>query len=359
MSGLGPQALADRIRALQHRDGRIDWIDGGLWDPWNHCEAAMGLMVADDIPAARRAMAHLSDVQRSDGSWIADMGCAAPMDADNRRMLTDNPAQVVDTNFCAYPAVGAWRLALTTGEIADLQTGAALAERALRFVISLQRRDGAFPWRAPEGDETPEDVEPLLAGGTSILFSLRCGARLLAAARRPSAWIARAAQRLRQALDAQPEIFADRSRYAMDWYYPVLTGLLPVEAGRARLHARWSQFVHPHWGCRCVRDEPWATAAETAELALAAAAVGARRIARDLLDAVARHDDGHGGLWMGRQFVEDRPWPEERPSWTAGAALMAWDAVERRTSAARLFDVQSAPAAKAEPAPSAAVSPPA
>ncbi len=356
MTGLNPRALADRIRALQDRDGRIRWIDAGLWDPWNHAEAAMGLMVVGDIAGARRALDHLAEAQRADGSWLAEMGCAAPLDAANRRLLVAGAPTVVDTNFCAYPAVAVWRLVLTTGDARDARAYAPMVERSLRFVAGLQRPDGTVPWRVPEPGEAVETIDALLAGGASIMFSLACGAAVLETLERPAGWMRAAAGRLREALARRPDRFAEKPRYAMDWYYTALTGAVDAATGWRRLAARWRTFVHPVWGCRCVHDEPWATAAETSELALTAAALGAREAARKLLASVARHDDGHGGLWMGRQFQEDRPWPEERPSWTAGAALMALDAVEGATPAAGLFCARrraDAPAAAVAAAPPA------
>ncbi|MGD2134282.1 MAG: hypothetical protein PVI23_15945, partial [Maricaulaceae bacterium] len=64
-------ALRDRILALQEPTGRIRWIEGGLWDPWNHAESAIGLAVAGAVAPAERALDHLAETQASDGSWRA------------------------------------------------------------------------------------------------------------------------------------------------------------------------------------------------------------------------------------------------------------------------------------------------
>ncbi len=55
-SGFYDGAVA-RILALQRADGAIPWFDGGVVDPWNHTEAAMGLATAGEIEAATRAYA--------------------------------------------------------------------------------------------------------------------------------------------------------------------------------------------------------------------------------------------------------------------------------------------------------------
>ena len=62
----------------------------------------------------------------------------------------------------------------------------------------------------------------------------------------------------------------------MDWYYPVLSGVLQSAPARAHLMHSWSKFVIDSGGCLCVADEPWITVAETAELAMAMIAVGDR-----------------------------------------------------------------------------------
>lgn len=335
--GLDIPALARRIMELQEPSGRIWWVDGGLFDPWNHCEASMGLAAAGEIEAARRALDHLAECQRADGAWMADMGCAVPLDADNRKLVTDRPAQVVDTNFCAYPALAAWHLAKATGSTRELARHAAMVRRALDFVLDNQADTGEIAWREVEPGESVHGVGALIAGSASIYQSLEAGVRIETALGRPSDHLARARAKLGCALRERPDRFKPKSRYAMDWYYPALTGVLSHVAARARLSAHWEEFVEPHWGCRCVDDEPWATAAETAELALACARAGARLAAASLVRSLARHASRDGGLWMGRQFVEDIFWPEERPSWTAGAAILAVDAVTRRSTASGVF----------------------
>ena len=63
----------------------------------------------------------------------------------------------------------------------------------------------------------------------------------------------------------------------MDWYYPVLGGVVLGDAGRARLDERRDTFVMEGRGVRCVSDRPWVTVAETCECALAHLAVGDRQ----------------------------------------------------------------------------------
>ena len=75
-----------------------------------------------------------------------------------------------------------------------------------------------------------------------------------------------AADLLGHAVACHPEAFADKSRFSMDWYYPVLGGPLRGAAGRGAARGRLGDFVVPGLGVRCVSDEPWVTGAETCEL---------------------------------------------------------------------------------------------
>ena len=91
----------------------------------------------------------------------------------------------------------------------------------------------------------------------------------------------------------------------MDWYYPILGGVLRGHSAEARVAAGWQQFVVEGRGVRCVSDRPWVTAAETCELVMALDAIGLDR-ARELFTWVQflRHEDG--GYWTGMNFDDER-----------------------------------------------------
>ena len=44
-----------------------------------------------------------------------------------------------------------------------------------------------------------------------------------------------------------------------------------------------------------------------------------------------------GSWWTGYVFTDQVMWPDERPTWTAGAVLLAADALHRLTPAADIF----------------------
>ena len=148
-------------------------------------------------------------------------------------------------------------------------------------------------------------------------------------------------ERLGEAIRHKPQRFdrtwESKARYSMDWFYPVLSGAISGATGHQRLLARWSEFVESGLGCRCVSDEPWVTVAESCELVMALLAVGDHARAVEVYSWLHQWRDNDGSYWTGYQFALDILWPDERPSWTAGAILLAADALTDHTPASRLF----------------------
>ena len=124
----------------------------------------------------------------------------------------------------------------------------------------------------------------------------------------------------------------------MDWYYPALSGALGVSAGKARLADGWSTFVMDGLGVRCVSDEPWVTASETAECALAFAVIGDTDTATELLRWTRSHRRADGAYWTGIVYPHEVRFPVEEPtSYTAAAIILAADAICGATPASRIF----------------------
>ena len=170
-----------------------------------------------------------------------------------------------------------------------------------------------------------------MTGNSSIHKSLICAEKLANTLGREAENWRKARLKLADALANKPQRFdrtwAPKTRYSMDWYYPVLSGALSSEQSEARLAARWDVFVIDGFGCRCVEDEPWVTVAETAELIMALKAQGRHAQAEDMLGWLAQFRDENGAYWMGMQAEERLFWPVERPAWTSGAVILAHDAV--------------------------------
>jgi hypothetical protein len=324
-------ATVEAIAADQLSSGMILWFPGGHSDPWNHVEAAMALDVGGRREEAEAAYRWLARAQRADGSWF------------NYYLANGVEDRRLDTNVIAYVAVGLWHHTLLTGDSRLMAELWPTVERAMQFVLDLQQEGGEVVWcREPE-DNAPGRYA-LLTGSSSIYLSLRCAvaAALHLGEERPDWELA--AGRLAHAVAHRREAFADKDRWAMDWYYPVLCGALTGEAGRARLQERWGEFVMPGRGVRCVSDQPWVTAAETAECAMAHDAVGLRDEAVTLLAWAQGLRDRDGSYWTGCVYPDEVHFPGgERSSYTAAAIVLAANALTGDGPAAGLFRGESLP----------------
>ncbi len=334
-------ALSGAARAIletQSADGAIAWFAEGPWDAWNHGECLMALTVMGEREAALRGFAYLAATQEPSGAWLCAYGNALPMDGRDRIARVAAP-KVRDTNFAAYPATALWHCFRATGDIDGARRWWPMARAGLAFAVACQSEAGDISW-CGEAHGGPGD-DAVLAGCASIHASLGCGLALAELLGDPQPAWRPARRRLAAAIAARPERFdrggADRSGFAMDWYYPALAGGLAAGIAARRIDGGWPRFVEPGRGCRCVASEPWATVAESAELAMTLVRLGRRREAADLLDWQDAHRDADGAWWMGWQFAEAIPWPLEKPAWTQAAMILARDALHEITPATRVL----------------------
>jgi hypothetical protein len=318
------QRTVDAVAEWQLPSGMIPWFPGGHADPWNHVEAAMALTLGDRHAEAERAFEWLVDLQRPDGSW-------------HQYYLADRVEQdKLDANVIAYVAAGVWHRWLCTGDRGFAETMWPVVERAVDFVLDLQTPRGEILW-ARHADGTPWSFA-LLTGSSSICHSLRCAVALaeLLGHERPD-WELSVA-RLTQVIRHVPDAFSPKHRWAMDWYYPVLTGVVLGDEGRQRLSERHRAFVMDGCGVRCVSDRPWVTAAETCEYAMANLAVGDEDRARDLFGWAQRYRHEDGRYWTGTVFPDEGRFPAgERSTYTASAVILAADALAGGSPASGLF----------------------
>lgn len=317
-------ATAAAIAAAQQADGAIPHEAGGRVDPWDHVEAAMALGASGRGREAERAYLWMAATQRPDGSWPS---------AVRAGVVEDSTA---DANFAAYVATGVWHHFLATGDRSLLEEMWRTLERAVDFAVGLQAPGGEIHWaRDAHGHAWPG---ALLTSSSCVHLSLRCALQVAAELgfRRPR-W-EEALKRLGAAIRERPQAFEDKSRFAMDWYYPVLGGALAGDAAHRRLLQRWDEFVVIGLGCRCVADRPWVTAAETCELVIALQVAGLAAEAVELFGWAQRLRDGGGAYWTGMTFPEGRIWPAERPTWTSGAVLLAADVLGGGPTAALFSD---------------------
>ncbi len=328
------QHTAEYIARVQQPSGAIPWFPGGTLDPWDHVEAAMGLSVAGYIDEAEAAYRWLMGRQRNDGAWLA------AYDGDE---IVDGTR--AETNFVAYVATGVWHHYLISGNHRFLGDMWPTIDRAMKFVLSLQAPSGEVYWALDT--RTGINKDALVTGCSSIYKSLECAINAADMLGEDTQRLAAARSDLGAALRSRPERFdrtwESKQRYSMDWFYPVMTGVFEGEAARQRLAQRWKTFVEPDLGCRCVADQDWVTIAESCELTLACLAVQETGPARNLFSTLARYQAEDGSWWTGYAFTDDVMWPDERPTWTAGAVLLAADALTARTPASQLFTTVSLP----------------
>jgi hypothetical protein len=262
--------------------------------------------------------------QLADGSWYAVYQDSQPLDRTR------------DTNMSTYIAVGVYHHFLIFGDTAFANQMWPTIEKAIDFALSLQAPSGEIHWaKSPQGRVDPM---ALLTGCSSVFMSLKCALAMAATLgyQRPT-W-ERALGRLLGAIATKPHRFnMTKSRFSMDWFYPVLCGAITGEQAQARIEKGWKKFVVEGMGVRCVSDQPWITIAETSELIIALAAMGNTTVARILFNWIADHVFSDGSFWCGFTFPDMTLWPEEKIAWTNAVVLMAADCLYHLTPASRLF----------------------
>ncbi len=335
---------ASAIAAAQLPGGAIPWPDGHV-DPWDHVECAMALSACGLTRQARLAYQWMREAQRADGSWPRSFG-AAPVPPGNQPaagaagqlVATD---QAAESHHAAYIAVGVWHELLVSGDLGFAMSMWPVVRRAIDWVVELQAPRGEIAWER-DAAGVPGGFA-LLSGCASSLQALRCAIALAEMAGQPQPDWELAADQLAHVVACHPEAFADKSRWAMDWYYPVLGGALRDAAAAEHLAASWDTFVVRGLGVRCVSDQPWVTVAETCELVLSLEACGRRADALELLQSVQSQRHSDGSYWTGWQFVNGKHFPNERSSWTSAAVILATDALHGFSRGAGIFrDIPSA-----------------
>lgn len=325
-------AVADLIVRVQLESGEIPWHPGGKTDPWDHVEAAMGLTVGGYFNPAQNAYLWLADQQLSDGSWYAAYRNGIPEDRTR------------ETNFCAYIAVGLYHYYLSTGDVDFLEGMWPTVRSAIDFTLGLQAPGGEVYWAVSPAGKVEKMA--LLTGCSAIYLGLKCALAIARVLERvPSfsdpdtvfRWRP-AMEKLGRAIRHRPHHFnMTKSRFAMDWFYPILSGALTGEEAHHRINHFWKKFIIKGEGVRCVSDKPWVTVAETAELVLTLEAMGSREQARVVFDWICDRRFSDGTYWCGYNVPELEVWPKESMSWTNAVILLAADSLYDLTPAGGLF----------------------
>jgi hypothetical protein len=316
------------ILSQQLESGAIPWFEKGHLDPWDHIEAAMALSVGGYKSQAERAYRWLREQQRSDGSWGIRF--------ESGEWTDDSRTEI---HFVAYIATGIWHHFKVTHDFGFVESMWPCVQRAIKYCLKFQTPYGDFAWASDAAGNALDDA--LVTACSSIYKSLECVIKLGELLAENCGDYRRAYLNLGKVLREQPERFdrtwESKARFSMDWFYPVLCGVFRGEEARGRLASRWDEFVVEKIGCRCVQDEPWATVAESSELVMALVSAEQPERAEELLSWLLQWRDDDGVHWTGWQFVDEAYWPLEKPTWTAGAFVLALDAVFHMTDACRVF----------------------
>lgn len=323
------QLTASTIAEWQLPNGMIPWFPGGHSDPWNHIEAAMALAATGNLDQAEAAYQWLIDTQHQEGPGTGGW---------HQYYLADGVEDTkFDANVIAYIATGVWHHWLMTGDRGFLETLWPTVEAAITFVLQLQTPIGGIKW-ARHADGTAFDYA-LLTGSSSICHSLRCAVAVgeELGHERPG-WELSLAN-LAHAVRTQPVgAFAPKERWAMDWYYPVLSGAFDHADGRAHLDRQADKFILAGHGVRCVSDQDWVTAAETCECAMAYQLAGDQSTALKLFTEALRLRQESGHCLTGLVQPGNISYPDQECStYTAAAIILAADALSGSSPASALF----------------------
>lgn len=324
-SPISVEKMGAFIASIQKESGEIPWSQGGKTDPWDHVESAMGLCVGGFYEEAKNAYRWLASTQLDDGSWWSE--------TLNGEII--NPTK--EANFSSYIAVGLFHYYLITLDLDFLEEMWPMVSHGVQYAVKLQAPQGEIYWAKNKNGKV--DKMSLLTGSSSVYMSIKCALAIAGLlGKKRSGWH-KANASLGAAIKYKPDLFnMIKSRYSMDWYYPVLCGAITGEEAKKRIDKSWEKFVVPEWGVRCVSDRPWITMAETAELVLTLAAIEDYSRARTIFSWLSDKRFPDDSYWMGVTFPDGIIWPEEKSSWTAAAVMLAWDALNEITSAGKLFN---------------------
>ncbi len=284
----------------------------------------MGWTVAGIDQESRRAYDWMAKPQLSAGSGWASLRNGEVEDWTR------------ESNFAAYLAVGVYHHYLIVQDMAFVRRMWPTVCAGIEFALSMQAPTGEIYWAKNKAGMV--DKTALLTGSSSIFMSLKCALALADLMKESKRRWQAALDQLGYAIRCLPNHFnMIKSRFSMDWYYPILCGAVTGEEARARIDRSWEKFAVPGWGIRCVSDRPWVTMAESSELVLSLAAIDAYEDAETVFSWIAdkRYDDG--SFWMGVTFPDTVVWPDEKTAWTAAAVILAHDTLNETTPGSRLF----------------------
>jgi hypothetical protein len=316
------------ILSVQQADGSIPWLQGGITDPWTHVENAMALDIGNHSAEAERAYDWLATTQLEDGSWHASYKNGQPLD-------TSKLSHVI-----SYIAVGVWHHYLTTNELSFLNRMWLTIRAAIDFVLDMRGPNGEIYWaRDSAGAIYPT---ALISSCSSTYLSIKSALSIASIIGEKRTDWREASTTLAKALRQMPHLFnppqESKPTFAMDWYYPAMCCVINGNEARQRLFSGWDKFVINGLGSLCSSKQEWVTAAETSELAIALAVHGEYKHSATVLNWVRQMRDDDGAYWYGMALPNKEIWPEEKPTWTSAAVVLAADMLRPMSATSLLLD---------------------
>ena len=263
------ERTTEYIVHTQQPGGGIPWFEGGIIDPWDHVESAMGLTIGGSIQEAAEAAYQLAEnasARREATGWPPTMATRSRTEPGRRP--TSSPTS----------ATGVWHHYMATGNAGfparDLWP---VITAALDFVLEPP---GERPARST-GHWIPApgiNKDALVTGCSSIYRSLDCGIAIAQVLGEPTPTGNVPGSRLGQRCSKSPNgsTAPGNQKPATPWTGS--TRCCPAPSARKRAASgctgRWEEFVEKGLGCRCVADQPWVTIAETCELIMACSRSG-------------------------------------------------------------------------------------
>ena len=309
--------IAESIKTNQLDSGAIPSNADLSHDPWDHIEAIMGLNFLKDKESSDLAFKWLKNNQNKDGSWYAKYSNNEPIELNK------------PTHFGPYISVAALHYYKIFSDKDKLFELWETIQSAIDFSIDLQNSNGTIPWSVDKNNQIENDF--LLTGSSSILKSLECAIAISKILDLDSneKWT-KAYESLAYAVRNPEGLFdktTDRSRFSMDSYYPIISGVLLDYEKEKYIKKIFKDFYVEGIGVKCVVDEPWVTVAETSEFIISLVISNELEEAKKILVEVMNISDPNDIPYMGWQYIENIFWPEEKPSWTAAALILAADSI--------------------------------
>ncbi|MBM4446959.1 MAG: phenyltransferase domain-containing protein [Chloroflexi bacterium] len=313
---------------VQQADGSIPWFQGGITDPWTHVESAMAIDIGNCHTEAERAYDWLAAIQLEDGSWYASYKDGQPLEIYKV------------SHSVSYIAVGIWHHYLITGDPSFLNKMWPTVRTAIDFVLAMRGPNGEIYWARDSADAIYPTALISSCSSTYLSIKSALSIALILGEERTDWKMANAA--LAKAIQEMPCVLStpqeNKFTFAMDWYYPAMCCVINSNDAKHRLSSGWDKFVIDGFGCLCSLEQGWVTAAETSELAIALAVHGEYKDSATVFNWIHQLRDDDGAYFYGIALPDREIWPEEKPTWTSAAVVLAADMLRPMSPTNLLLD---------------------